>query len=53
MQILITKHVDDLIKNIDTLALCHKRIADADAFLQEHAARKKAYVCTDYFEEQI
>ena len=53
LQVLITKHVDDLIANIDTLAQCHKRIADADNLLQEHAARKKAYVCMDIFEELI
>ena len=35
------------------MAACHAKIKDCDEFLQLHAARKKAYIATDYFREQI
>ena len=50
---LLLRYVSELIKITEELSVYHKAIKDCDAFLQQYAARKKAYIATDYFEEQI
>ena len=50
-QLLLCKALDDLMKAIDGLEQAQKVIKKSGEFLQENAARKKAYLSTDYFKE--
>ena len=49
--ILIYKYIGDLINFVREMEQSQMKIRECDAFLQENAARKKAYVSTDYFRE--
>lgn len=46
-------YVDELLDCINDLEATHKKIQKCEVFLQKHAARKKLYVATDYFKDQI
>ena len=52
-QYLLIRYVDELIETVQELEECHKKIKKYDEIIQEHAARKKAYIATDYYKDQI
>ena len=52
-QLLLIKYIDELIVTVKELEDCHKKIKQYDAIIQEKAARKKAYIATDYYKDQI
>lgn len=52
-QKLLIKYIDELIETVQELEVCHKKIKQFDAIIQEKAARKKAYIATDYYKDQI
>lgn len=49
--ILLLKYVDELIETINELESTQRKIKECDEFIQKYAARKKAYIATDYFKE--
>ena len=51
--ILLCKGLDDLIKAIDGLENCQIVIKKSGDFIMEHAARKKPYLDSYHFKEQI
>ena len=48
---LLLEYIDELIETINELEKTHKKIQDCDAFMQLHAARKKVYIATNYFQD--
>ena len=52
-QKLLIKYIDELIETVQELEVCHKKIKQFDSIIQAKAARKKAYIATDYYKDQI
>lgn len=48
-QVLIYSYVDQLIKEADKLEKTQVKMQECNDFLQQHAARKTAYMSADYY----